>query len=92
MVSTAAMVNQLKVLSREYKIIYDRLIVLSKKFRAGMPSVPLDVLVPDSEIIDKIREAGDSASVSAHRALETSVWLKGAADELAQKAKEDGRK
>ncbi len=91
-VSTPVVINQLKALSKEYKIVYDRLMVLSNKFRAGMPSMPLDILVPDSEVVDKIREAGESASIAVQRVLEVSVWLSAAAEELAQKAKEDGRK
>ncbi len=91
-VSTPVMINQLKALSREYKAVHNKLLVLSKRFRAGMPSVPLDMLIPDTEIVDKIREAGESAAVSTLRTLETSVWLDAAASELAIKAKEDGRK
>ncbi len=90
--STTAMVSQLRALSREYKAVYNRLIALSKQFRAGMPSTPFEVLIPDSEIIDRIREAGDSASVAVHRTLETSVWLNAAADALVEKAKEEKRK
>ena len=86
-VSIPVMITQLRALSREYKRVYDKLVILSTKFRAGMPSTPLEVLIPDTEIVDKVREAGDAASIAIHRTLETVVWLNAAADELAKIAK-----
>ena len=90
--STAAVVRQLRLLAKEYKRSHDKLIFLSSRFRAGMPSLPLDVLIPDTEVVDKVREAGDAAATASLRSLEASVWLEAAAADLAERAKADKRK
>lgn len=80
-ITTQSLVSNIRVLANEYTKVYNRLMQLSSQFRAGMPAVSYEDLIPDSEVVKKIREAGDAASVALHRVLEVSMWLNTAADE-----------